>query len=151
MYDWVIYICISIICGTIFYMLVPGGNMGKTMKLVLNVFLISSLVSPLIKKFNCQDISNCISKIYNSDDINMYYNEYLKKTDQEKLKSALKIVLAKSGYKFLDISIDISKDNSKVKNVYLKIAKDQNYDANQIKQIVQKETGIDPKIIYYQQ
>ena len=81
----------------------------------------------------------------------MRYNEYLKKTDQEKLKSALKIVLAKSGYKFLDISIDISKDNSKVKNVYLKIAKDQNYDANQIKQIVQKETGIDPKIIYYQQ
>ena len=151
MYDWVIYICISIICGTIFYMLVPGGNMGKTMKLVLNVFLISSLVSPLIKKFNCQDISNCISKIYNSDDINMYYNEYLKKTDQEKLKSALKIVLAKSGYKFLDISIDISKDKSKVKNVYLKMAKDQNYDANQIKQIVQKETGIDPKIIYYQQ
>ena len=150
MYDWVIYICISIICGTIFYMLVPGGNMGKTMKLVLNVFLISSLVSPLIKKFNCQDISNCISKIYNSDDINMYYNEYLKKTDQEKLKSALKIVLAKSGYKFLDISIDISKDKSKVKNVYLKMAKDQNYDANQIKQIVQKETGIDPKIIYYQ-
>lgn len=150
MYDWVIYICISIICGTIFYMLVPGGNMGKTMKLVLNVFLISSLVSPLMKKFNCQDISNCISKIYNSDDINMYYNEYLKKTDQEKLKSALKIVLAKSGYKFLDISIDISKDKSKVKNVYLKMAKDQNYDANQIKQIVQKETGIDPKIIYYQ-
>ena len=150
MYDWVIYICISIICGTIFYMLVPGGNMEKTMKLVLNVFLISSLVSPLMKKFNYQDISNCLSKIYNNDDINMYCNEYLKKTDQEKLKSALKIVLAKSGYKFLDISIDISKDNSKVKNVYLKIAKDQNYDANQIKQIVQKETGIDPKIIYYQ-
>ena len=150
MYDWVIYICISIICGTIFYMLVPGGNMGKTMKLVLNVFLISSLVSPLMKKFNCQNISNCISKIYNSDDINMYYNEYLKKTDQEKLKSALKIVLAKSGYKFLDISIDISKDKSKVKNVYLKMAKDQNYDANQIKQIVQKETGIEPKIIYCQ-
>ena len=151
MYDWVIYICISIICGTIFYMLVPGGNMEKTMKLVLNVFLISSLVSPLMKKFNYQDISNCLSKIYNNDDINTCYNEYLKKTDQEKLKSALKIVLAKSGYKFLDISIDISKDNSKVKNVYLKIAKDQNYDANQIKQIVQKETGIDPKIIYYQQ
>ena len=151
MYDWVIYICISIICGTIFYMLVPGGNMEKTMKLVLNVFLISSLVSPLVKNFNCQDISNNLSKIYNSDDINMRYNEYLKKTDQEKLKSALKIVLAKSGYKFLDISIDISKDNSKVKNVYLKIDKGQNYDANQIKQIVQKETGIDPKIIYYQQ
>ena len=150
MYDWVMYICLSIICGTIFYMLIPGGNMEKTMKLVLNVFLITSLVGPLMKNFNCGEIYNCLSKIYNYDDLKTYHNEYLTKADQEKLKIALKIVLAKSGYKFVDISIDISKDNSKVKNVCLKIDKGQNYDVDQIKQIVQKETGIEPKIIYCQ-
>lgn len=150
MYHWVIYICISIICGAIFHMLVPGGSMEKIMKLVLNVFLIISLVIPLIKNFNHNDISNCLYKIYNNTDIKTCYSESLKKTDEEKLKSALKIVLLKSGYKFLDISIDISKDNSKVKNVRLKIASDKNYDVNQIKQIVKKETGLDPEIIYYQ-
>ena len=150
MHHWVIYICISIICGAIFHMLVPNGGMEKVMKLVLNVFLISSLVIPLIKNFNHDDISNCLYKIYNDADIKMCYSESLKKTDEEKLRSALKIVLLKSGYKFLDISIDISKDNSKVKNVCLKIASDKNYDVNQIKQIVKKETGLDPEIIYYQ-
>ena len=150
MYNWAIYICVSIICGTIFYMLVPNGNMEKSMKLVLNVFLVSSLITPLIKNLNYCDIFNCLDKIYNSDEVKMRYSETVKKTDEEKLKSALKIVLAKSGYKFLDINIDISKDNSKVKNVGLKIAKDKNYDINQIKQIVKNETGLDPEIIYCQ-
>ena len=70
--------------------------------------------------------------------------------NRKELKNALKIVLMKNGYNYVDISIDINKNNSSDTGIYLKIPKCKNYDVNNIKQIVEKETGLNPKILYYQ-
>ena len=138
------------ICGTIFYMLIPGGNMKKVMKLVLNLFLVSSLAMPLINNFNFLNIINCFDKINKNVQTSEYYNNNFNKMDEQNLRNALKIVLMKNGYNYVDISIDINKNNSSDTNIYLKIPKHKNYDVNSIKQIVEKETGLNPEILYYQ-
>lgn len=138
------------ICGTIFYMLIPSGSMKKFMKIILNLFLISSLFMPFIKNFNCLNIINCFDKINKSLKTSDYYNDNFNKMDEQNLQNALKIVLMKNGYNYVDISIDINKHNSLDTEICLKIPKYKNYDVNNIKQIVEKETGLNPKILYYQ-
>ena len=138
------------ICGTVFYMLIPSGSMKKIMKLILNLFLVSSLAMPLMKNFNCLNAVNCFDKINKKLQSPEYYNDNFNKIDEQKLKNALKIVLMKNGYNCVDISIDINKNNSSDTYIYLKIPKSKNYDVNNIKQIVEKETGLNPKILYYQ-
>ncbi len=130
-------------------MLTPSGNIQKVMKLILNVFLVSSLAMPLIKNFNCLNIVNCFDKISKNIKLTEYSNN-LNKVDERNLSNALKIVLMKNGYNYVDISIDINKDSSSDTDIYLRIPKYKNYDLNNIKQIVEKETGIKPKIAYYQ-
>lgn len=149
MHKWVLCICVAMICGTIFHMLTPSGNIQKVMKLILNVFLVSSLAMPLIKNFNCLNIVNCFDKISKNIKLTEYSNN-LNKVDERNLSNALKIVLMKNGYNYVDISIDINKDSSSDTDIYLRIPKYKNYDLNNIKQIVEKETGIKPKIAYYQ-
>lgn len=138
------------ICGTIFYMLIPSGSMKKIMKLILNLFLVSSLAMPLMKNFNCLNVVNCFDKINKKIKLPECCNDNCNKIDEQKLKNALKIVLMKNGYNCVDISIDINKNNSSDTGIYLKIPKCKNYDVNNIKQIVEKETGLNPKILYYQ-
>ncbi len=150
MYKWVLCICVAMICGTIFHMLTPSGNIQKIMKLILNVFLVSSLAMPLIKNFNCLNIVSCFDKISKNIQMEEYSNNNLNKIGERNLSNALKIVLMKNGYNYVDISIDINKDNSSDTDIYLRIPKYKNYDLNSIKQIVEKETGIKPKILYYQ-
>lgn len=150
LHKWVLCICVSMICGTIFNMLIPGGSMKKVMKLVLNLFLVSSLAMPLIKNFNCLNIINCFYKINKNVQTSEYCNNNFNKMDEQNLQNALKIVLMKNGYNYVDISIDINKNNSSDTCIYLKIPKYKNYDINNITQIVEKETGLSPKILYYQ-
>ena len=150
MHKWVLCICVAMICGTIFHMLTPNGNMKKIMKLILNVFLVSSLAMPLIKNFNCLNIITCFSKINKNVQMSECSNNYLNKIDEQNLINALKIVLMKNGYNCVDISIDINKDSPSDTGIYLIIPKYENYDINNIKQVVEKETGLSPKISYYQ-
>lgn len=149
MHKWVLCMCVAMICGTIFHMITPSGDIQKVMKLILNVFLVSSLAMPLIKDFNCLNIVNCFDKLSKNVQLTEYSNN-LNKIDERNLSNALKIVLMKNGYNYVDISIDINKDNSSDTNIYLRIPKYKNYDLNSIKQIVEKETGINPKMLYYQ-
>lgn len=150
MHKWVLCICVAMICGTIFHMFTPNGNMKKSMKLILNVFLVSSLAMPLIKNFNCLNIVNCFSRINKNIQISEYYNNNLTQIDEQNLKNALKIVLMKNGYNCVDISIGINKDNSSYTDICLRIPKYKNYDVSSINQIIEKETGLSPKILYYQ-
>lgn len=150
MHKWILCICVSMICGTIFYMLIPGGSMKKFMKLILNLFLISSLSMPLIKNVNCLNMINSFDKINKNLKMSECCNDNFSKMDQQNLQNALKIVLMKNGYNYVDISIDINKHNSSDTDICLKIPKYKNYDVNDIKQIVEKETGLSPKILYYQ-
>lgn len=150
MHKWVLCICVAMICGTIFHMITPNGSMKKIMKLVLNVFLVSSLVMPLVKNFNCLNIVNCFGKIDKNMRASEFTNNDLAKIDEQNLINALKIVLMKNGYNRVDISIDINKDSSSDTDIYLRIPKSENYDINSIKQVVEKETGLSPKISYYQ-
>lgn len=149
MHKWVLCMCVAMICGTIFHMITPSGDIQKVMKLILNVFLVSSLAMPLIKNFNCLNIVNCFDKLSKNVQLTEYSNN-LNKIDERNLSNALKIVLMKNGYNYVDISIDINKNNSSDTCIYLKIPKYKNYDINNITQIVEKETGLSPKILYYQ-
>ena len=150
LHKWVLCICVSMICGTIFYMLIPGGGMKKFMKLILNLFLVSSLAMPFIKNSNCLNIISCFDKINKNIKKSECYSDNFNKMDEKNLQNALKIVLMKNGYNCVDISIDINKYNSSDTGVYLKIPKHKKYDVNNIKQIVEKETGLNPKVVYYQ-
>ena len=144
----ILEICVSVILISILFVLIPNKSMEPTMKFVLNIFLISVLIVPILNTIHKTDFSK-YSKIFNNKKIS---EEYLKNkidmSNKKNLEYALKIVFLQNGYKDLDISIDINKE-SKTTNILVKIPKNKNYNEEEIKKIVKKQTGIIPKIKYY--
>lgn len=144
----ILCICVSIIIISILFTLVPNSNMESPMRFTLNVFLISIILMPIlihIGKLNFSKYSNIIE---NNKFLNENIEKKIFKNNEKNLEHALKIVFSQNGYNDLDISININKD-SKTPTITVKIPKEKNYDEEKIKQLVEKETGITPKLEFF--
>lgn len=142
----ILYICIFIVLISFFFVLIPNKNMESTIKFIFNLFLITIIIVPLISAIKKIDLTK-----YN--DILNKNNLYIKNLDNSVLQSniknletALKIVFLQNGYKDLDISININKEN-KTTNISITIPEEKNYNKNEVEKIVKQQTGITPKII----
>ncbi len=141
-------ICVSIIVISILFALIPNKTMEPSMKFVLNIFLLSVIIIPILNVIKQTDFSK-YSNILNKNKLNEnYLKNKIDETNKKKLEYALKIVFSQNGYKDLDISIDINKE-SKTTNIIVKIPKNVNYDEKEIIKIVKKQTGLIPKIEYF--
>ena len=142
----ILYICIFIVLISFFFVLIPNKNMESTIKFIFNLFLITIIIVPLISAIKKIDLTK-----YN--DILNKNNLYIKNLDNSVLQSniknletALKTVFLQNGYKDLDISININKEN-KTTNISITIPEEKNYNKNEVEKIVKQQTGITPKII----
>ena len=130
-----------------FFVLIPNKNMESVMKFILNLFLISIIVIPLInsiKKINLTKYSDMFNK--NKIKTKKLDNNVLQ-NNLKNLESALKIVFLQNGYKDLDISININKEDQTT-NILIIVPKEKNYNKKEIEKIVKQQTGITPNIKY---
>lgn len=141
---WIQGIIIAVIIGTIIEMLLPDGNCKKYVKVVIGVYILFSIVSPVITKFTGNEFR--VSDIY---DINTYI-EVSAKSSQENiensqqnqikqvyitnLKNDMKQKIQEKGYSVKSLTLEISNDEQyTLKKIFAQVSKRKNEENNDVK------------------
>lgn len=141
---WIQGIIIAVIIGTIIEMLLPDGNCKKYIKVVIGVYILFSIVSPVITKVTGNEFR--VSDIY---DINTYI-EVSAKSSQENiennqqnqikqvyitnLKNDMKQKIQKKGYSVKSLTLEISNDEQyTLKKIFAQVSKRKNEENNEVK------------------
>lgn len=136
--SWVQGIIIAVIIGSIIEMLLPNGNSKKYIKVVIGVYIVFSIVSPVISKFTGSelkldsiiDINKYEDKIssYEIDTKNLENtnNTNIKEVYILNLKKDIKAKIEDKGYIVNSIQIEIENTQEyKPKNIDMTISKRQ--------------------------
>ena len=141
---WIQGIIIAVIIGTIIEMLLPDGNCKKYVKVVIGVYILFSIVSPVITKFTGNEFR--VSDIY---DINTYI-EVSAKSSQENIESSqqnqikqvyitnlkndMKQKIQEKGYSVKSLTLEISNDEQyTLKKIFAQVSKRKNEENNEVK------------------
>ena len=143
--NWIQGIIIAVIIGTIIEMLLPEGNCKKYVKVVIGVYILFSIVSPVITKvtgseFRVSDIYDINSYIEASTKSTQDYAEINKKNQikqiyETNLKKDMKQKIEEKGYKVKSIFLELANDEQytlKKINISLSL-KEQNTEENDVK------------------
>ena len=141
---WIQGIIIAVIISTIIEMLLPDGNCKKYVKVVIGVYILFSIVSPVITKITGNEFR--VSDIY---DINTYI-EVSAKSSQENiensqqnqikqvyitnLKNDMKQKIQEKGYSVKSLTLEISNDEQyTLKKIFAQVSKKKNEENNEVK------------------
>lgn len=126
--NWIQGIIIAVIIGTIIEMLLPEGNCKKYVKVVIGVYILFSIVSPVITKVTGSEFR--VSDVY---DINSYIEASTKSTQdyaeinkENQIKQIYETNLKK------DMKQKIEEKGYKVKSIFLELANDEQYTLKKI-------------------
>lgn len=137
--NWASSIIVAVIIGTILEMILPNGSSRKYIKMVIGVYILFTIVSPLISKFTDSniDISEELgidtyleemetnSKTYNELDLNSQDN--IMEIYLSGIKEDIKNKVEKKGYIVKDINVNVSNDDTYTINyIELKVEKEDN-------------------------
>lgn len=146
---WVLTICVTLVGSSLFKMLVPSSEINKMAKFTINLFLISSLVSPIL--FNSLELDFTIisGEIDNNSNLEAVTDEQVYSQAEKQLKLQLEELFAQNGTKINDIEIDIS-ISEEVQTVQIALWADSSERINQqkVEELVLDNIGVQPEIIY---
>lgn len=141
---WIQGIIIAVIIGTIIEMLLPDGNCKKYVKVVIGVYILFSIVSPVITKVTGNEFR--VSDIY---DINTYIEvstksskENIENSQQNQikqvyitnLKNDMKQKIQEKGYSVKSLTLEISNDEQyTLKKIFAQVTKRKNEENNEVK------------------
>lgn len=141
---WIQGIIIAVIIGTIIEMLLPEGNCKKYVKVVIGVYILFSIVSPVITKVTGNEFR--VSDIY---DINTYIEvsakcsqENIENSQQNQikqvyitnLKNDMKQKIQEKGYSVKSLTLEISNDEQyTLKKIFAQVSKRKNEENNEVK------------------
>lgn len=122
--DWAESIIVAVIIATIIEMLLPEGNSKKYIKVVIGVYVLFTIITPIINKFTGEKVD--ISDILNLDTYIAEVNASVKmqNTIQDNnqssimgmyssgIKDDIKAKIEAKGYIVNDVDIDIADDES---------------------------------------
>lgn len=142
---WIQGIIIAVIIGTIIEMLLPDGNCKKYVKVVIGVYILFSIVSPVITKvtgneFRVSDIYDINSYIEASTKSTQDYAEInkenqIKQIYETNLKKDMKQKIEEKGYKVKSIFLELANDEQyTIKKINISLSlKEQNTEENDVK------------------
>lgn len=141
---WIQGIIIAVIIGTIIEMLLPDGNCKKYVKVVIGVYILFSIVSPVITKVTGNEFR--VSDIY---DINTYIEASTKSSQGNiensqqnqikqvyitNLKNDMKQKIQEKGYSVKSLTLEISNDEQyTLKKIFAQVSKRKNEENNEVK------------------
>lgn len=118
---WAQGIIIAVIIATIIEMLLPNSSSSKYIKVVIGIFILFTIISPIVNKFSNNIISDEIdfdSYVQTSTNetvvtsMNINNDESIRKMYEENLKIDIKTKLTQKGYTVGDINLEILNDNA---------------------------------------
>ena len=150
---WSQGIIVAVIIATIIEMILPNGNLKKYVKVVIGIYILFSIVSPIIEKMssktdfnNIVDISKYENKIEESDEkilrkIESNNNRTIKDIYLENLESDIKNRLQQKNFYVDEIAINIKDDkNYTITKIQIKASiKNDNSKINEIDINIGKE------------
>lgn len=130
--NWSKEIVISVIIITIIELLLPENSLKKYIKVIMGIFIVFVVISPLIKilsqsqqntVFNVRDFNDGKKIMVNSsNDIVKSTDDSIRKIFSQNLINDLKIKLKEKGYIVDNVIFKISKDNSyNIEEIRLKV------------------------------
>lgn len=129
---WAQGIIVSVIIATIIEIILPDSSNSKYVKVVIGVFVLFSIVSPIINKFSNNKISNEINfdsyiKTSTSNsaittNVNMNNEDTIRKIYEENLKVDIKTKITQKGYIVGNINLEtLNNDEYTLNKIDLKI------------------------------
>lgn len=137
--QWTLTVSTTLIISIIFSLLTPKGNMGRFYKIILSVFIFISFVYPLTENNFSISLPEFDDTII-VDEQQKSYENIVENTIKNKLNSA--------GYKNSSVSAEISYEDNLITVNSLKVLIQDNYDINEVKSYIKKETGYNPEVYY---
>lgn len=120
--SWSKGIVIAVIISTLVEMIIPDNNSKKYIKIIIGIFIVYTIISPIIEKFFGQDINEYIevdnyiqassSNVEENKDFQAKANESIKKIYVQNLQNDIKTKIKSKGYIAESININISNDDS---------------------------------------
>lgn len=113
---WAQGIIVAVIIATIIEMILPTNSNGKYVKVVIGMFVLFTIISPVINKFknNDTDIINADDYIKSSENqtieassINLSNENTIKRMYEENLKVDIKSKVSQKGYTTDEIKLEI--------------------------------------------
>ena len=113
---WAQGIIVAVIIATIIEMILPTNSNGKYVKVVIGMFVLFTIISPVINKFknNDTDIINADDYLKNSENqtletssINLSNENTIKRMYEENLKVDIKSKVSQKGYTTDEIKLEI--------------------------------------------
>ena len=143
---WIQGIIIAVIIGTIIEMLLPDGNCKKYVKVVIGVYILFSIVSPVItkvtgNKFRVSDIYDIntyieVSAKNSQENIENSQQNQIKQVYITNLKNDMKQKIQEKGYSVKSLTLEISNDEQyTLKKIFAQVSKRKNEENNEVKEI----------------
>ena len=113
---WAQGIIVAVIIATIIEMILPNNSNGKYVKMVIGIFVLFSIISPIINKIGGKEkniiktdsyINEINGKTVETSNIKLNNDKAIKKMYEENLKIDIKSKISQKGYITGDIKVEI--------------------------------------------
>lgn len=153
--DWAEAIIIAVIIATIIEMILPEGSSKKYIKVVIGVYILFTIISPVISKFTGKSLA--VSEVL---DLNTYIEEVKEKENVQNLlqeensasirdiyignlKADIQNKLKGKGYIVSKIELDVGyDDNYTLNKIYLTVTKEETEEKNNISNTTSNDIAI---------
>ena len=157
--SWATGIVIAVIIATIIEMILPNSTSKKYIKIIIGIFIVYTVISPVIGSFKGEDLNNYIkvenyiqssSNALQTNEVSDNAQSSIKKIYAQNLQNDLKIKLKEKGYISNNINISISNDDKyNIEKIDIKVDEkvtNSNQDEKQVKTIVDNIKAIKIKV-----
>lgn len=157
--SWATGIVIAVIIATIIEMILPNSTSKKYIKIIIGIFIVYTVISPVIGSFKGEDLNNYIkvenyiqssSNALKTNEVSDNAQSSIKKIYSQNLQNDLKTKLKEKGYISNNINISISNDDKyNIERIDIKVDEkvtNSNQDEKQVKTIVDNIKAIKIKV-----
>lgn len=157
--SWATGIVIAVVIATIIEMILPNSTSKKYIKIIIGIFIVYTIISPVIGSFKGEDLNNYIkvenyiqsnSNALKTNEVSDNAQSSIKKIYAQNLQNDLKTKLKEKGYISNNINISISNDDKyNIERIDIKVDEkvtNSNQDEKQVKTIVDNIKAIKIKV-----
>ena len=140
--NWAGGIVVAVIIGTVIEMILPSGNSKKYIKVVIGIYVLFTIVSPVITKFTGEtievsDILDLDKYVEEAEDVaiqnNIQSNNQIIEVYSSGIKEDLKAKIEAKGYMVNSIDIGIANDESySITDITIDVEKEEKVDGNEM-------------------
>lgn len=140
--NWTGGIVVAVIIGTVIEMILPSGNSKKYIKVVIGIYVLFTIVSPVITKFTGEtievsDILDLDKYVEEAEDVaiqnNIQSNNQIMEVYSSGIKEDLKAKIEAKGYMVNSIDIGIANDESySITDITIDVEKEEKVDGNEM-------------------